>query len=120
MLPTALNHGELYFQQLGWSRTDGDRRLVMFDLATMAGLPRFTDIANVLAALAAQTGREQRELFATYLAALRTLTGVGLNESKVWEEMQLVRTLTSFQSLPWLTERSARPTLNATTEPGRV
>jgi hypothetical protein len=108
-LPLTLNHGELYFQQVGWSRTDGHRRLVMFDLETMATLPRFTDIANVLAELSAQTGRDQRELFATYLTVLRELTGVSLDEHQAWKDLQLIRTLTSFQSLPWLAKEAGHP-----------
>lgn len=111
-LPMTLNHGEMYFQQVGWSRR-GLQRLVMFDLETMARLPRFTDIGNVLEALAAQTGREQRELFATYLAALQRLTGVALDEDQAWNGMQLVRALTSYQSLPWLAERTRRPDISA-------
>ena len=117
VLPRTLNHGELYFQQVGWSQTGRHRRLVMFDLQTMARLPRFTDIANVLAGLAAQTGRKQRELFATYLATLRELAGVRLDEDQAWKDMQLVRTLTSYQSLPWLTQRAGHPQLSRTAAP---
>lgn len=108
-LPTALNHGELYFQQVGWSRTRQPERLVMFDLGTMALLPRFSDVANVLAPLAARAGREQRELFAIYLTELCDLTGVGIAESEAWEELRLVRAVASCQSLPWLTASQERP-----------
>ena len=96
-LPTALNHGEMYFQQIGWSA--GQRRLVLFDLESLALRPIFTDIAGMLAGLAALTGRSERELFATYLAML---PGSAWPESEAWETMRMVRVVRSFQSLPWL------------------
>jgi hypothetical protein len=96
-LPTALNHGELYLQQVGWSHG----RLVMFDLETMGLRPRFTDIATTLAGLAAYSDRRERDLFAGYLDAMRHLTGVALDEAEAWNEVLLVRTVDAFQGLPW-------------------
>jgi hypothetical protein len=113
-MPVALNHGELYFQHVGWSAADSGRRLVMFDMETAALLPRFTDIAGVLNGLSAQTGREERELFAGYLHALRRHTGIMLDESQALTEMRLVRIISSFQSLPWLAEMAGHPDLDST------
>lgn len=101
-LPTAINHGELFFQQIGWARAEGRRTLVMFDLETMSLRPRFTDVANVLVGLSELTGRDQRELFNAYLTALQECSGVAVNRQTAWEEMRLVRALSFFQSLPWL------------------
>lgn len=113
-MPVTLNHGELYFQQVGWSAADSGRRLVMFDMETVALLPRFTDIAGVLNGLSAQTGREERELFAVYLHALRRHTGIMLDEFQARTDMRLVRIMRSFQSLPWLTELAGHPDVDST------
>jgi hypothetical protein len=66
-MPTALSHGELYFQQVGWSDRDGMRTLVMFDLATLAHRPRLSDIGNILPLLARESGERELTLFETYL-----------------------------------------------------
>jgi hypothetical protein len=113
-LPVALNHGELYFQQVGWSVADGMRRLVMFDLETMGLRPRFHDIATVLAGTATYAGREQRALFASYLDALASLTGVMIDETQAWNEMRLVRTVIGYQGLPWRIEMLGHPDLTET------
>lgn len=101
-MPGCLNHGELYFQQVGWSTAGGGRRLVMFDLETMALLPRFTDVAGILHGLSHRTGRDERELFSSYLQYLNQLTGAALDEVEAWHELLLVRVVRTFQSLPWL------------------
>ncbi|MGW5363475.1 hypothetical protein [Actinopolymorpha pittospori] len=113
-LPSALNHGELYFQQVGWSGAGGEHRLVLFDLETMALLPRFTDIAAILRPLAVQTGCDERELFSRYLDALRQLTGYVLDENQAWTEMLSVRVVAAFQSLPWLTRTAGHPDIHDT------
>ncbi|HZC26237.1 MAG TPA: hypothetical protein VE287_04390, partial [Actinopolymorphaceae bacterium] len=117
-MPVALNHNELAFQQVGrpspGSRADGDRPLVVFDLETMALLPRFADIADMLGVLSEQTGRGQRELFATYLTALRHQTGVALDESSAWNELLTLRITRTFESLPWLTEIAGHPDVRST------
>jgi hypothetical protein len=113
-LPSALNHGELYFQQVGWSGAGGQRRLVLFDLETMALLPRFTDIAAILRPLAIQTGCDERELFFRYLDALRQLTEYALDENQAWTEMLSVRVTAAFQSLPWLTRIAGHPEVHDT------
>lgn len=104
-LPTALNHGELYLQQVG--RSHG--RLVMFDLETMGLRPRFTDIATTLAGLAAYSGREERDLLARYLEAVRHLTGVAHDEDDVWNEVRLVRIVDAHQGLPWRIDNAGNP-----------
>ncbi|WP_157181436.1 phosphotransferase [Actinopolymorpha alba] len=109
-LPTALNHGELYLQQVGWSRG----RLVMFDLETMGQRPRFTDIATTLAGLAAYSGREEWDLFASYLEAVRHLTGVDLDGAEAWKEVLLVRTVDAFAGLPWRLDNAGNPDLAET------
>lgn len=113
-MPSALNHGELAFQQVGWSGAGGEHRLVFFDLETMAVLPRFTDVAAVLRPLAMLTGRDERELFSRYLDALRQLTGDVLDESQAWTELLLVRVSALFQSLPWLTRIAGHPEVHDT------
>lgn len=95
-LPTALNHGELYFQQVGWS----GRQLVLFDLETVAWRPRFTDVAGVIAPLAQRTGRSEAELFGAYLRALSS----GVDESRAYRELLVVRAVSAFWSLPWRLE----------------
>jgi hypothetical protein len=104
-LPTALNHGELYLQQVGWS----GGRLVMFDLETMGMRPRLTDIATTVAGLAAYAGRDERDLFAGYLQAVRHLTGTAVDEAEAWNEVLLVRTVDAFQALPWRLENVGHP-----------
>ncbi|HEY8790796.1 MAG TPA: hypothetical protein VIM10_16935 [Actinopolymorphaceae bacterium] len=100
-MPAALNHGELAFQQVG--RT-GSGRVVLFDLETMAVLPRFTDVAAVLGGLAQLTGRDQRDLFGGYLREYVALTGTALQEESAWTELLSVRVVSSLQALPWLME----------------
>nr|WP_269091173.1 phosphotransferase [Actinopolymorpha cephalotaxi] len=107
--PTALNHGELGFQQVGWSGAGDARTLVVFDLETMAIRPRFTDIATVLGSLAALTGLSEPDLFAEYLGALREFTGQHLDEARAWAELRTVRVVVAFESLPWLAEVAGHP-----------
>ena len=107
--PLALNHGELYFQQVGWAGTADERRLVVFDLETMALLPRFTDVAALLREMSAQTGRTQRELFGRYLRSLHALTGHAVDETPAWDEVRMVRILSTFEGLPWYVEVAGQP-----------
>ncbi|MEQ7127670.1 hypothetical protein ABN034_24555 [Actinopolymorpha sp. B11F2] len=109
-LPTALNHGELYLQQVGWSHG----RLVMFDLETMGLRPRFHDIATTVGGLATYSGREERDLFSGYLDAMRDLTGVALEEADAWKEALLVRTVDAFQALPWRLDNLGHPDIAKT------
>lgn len=101
-MPLALNHGELYFQQVGWARRGDQRTLVIFDLESMARLPRLTDIAGILDALAARTGRDERELFALYLESFAALTGQQLPPEEAFRELRLVRLTGRCAALPWL------------------
>ena len=109
-LPMALNHGELFLQQVGWSRG----RLVMFDLETMGLRPRFVDIATTLSGLAAYSGREERDLFAHYLEAVRDLTGVVVDEAEAWKEALLVRLVNAYQGLPWRIDNAGHPDIAKT------
>lgn len=106
-LPTALNHGELYFQQVG--RTSAGR-LVVFDLETMAIRPRFVDIAAVLGGIARISGRTEREAFDHYLGALRARTGAAV-AGDPWREVLLTRAVSTFESLPWLLSGADDPDL---------
>jgi hypothetical protein len=101
-MPRALSHGELYFQQVGWSDRDGTRKLVMFDLATLARRPRFSDIANILPLLARESGERELELFETYLEALRQFTGLRPSVRQDARELRLTRVVGVCAALPWL------------------
>lgn len=85
--PLALNHGEMYFQQVGRSAAG---ELVVFDLETMSLHPRFADIAGILEPVAAMTGRSEPDLFASY------------QDPGDWRELLWTRVVRSFESLPWL------------------
>lgn len=113
-LPVDLNHGEFYFQQVGWSDAGGQRRLVLFDLETMSLRPRFTDLVAVLDALATRTGRDEHDLFDAYLAGLRRLTGCAMDERQAWTDMLNVRVVAAFESLPWLTRMDGHPEIHDT------
>jgi hypothetical protein len=103
-MPTALNHGELAFQQVGRTRSG---RVVLFDLETMAVLPRFTDVAAILEGLRVETGRDERDLFGRYLTRYRALTGTTVTPESGWHELLCVRVVSAIQSLPWLMEAAA-------------
>jgi hypothetical protein len=114
--PRALNHGELFFQQVGWADRQGGRReLVLFDLETMSLRPRFCDVAGILPALAARAGRDERALFALYLDSLRGLGGADLPVEASFREARLVGIAGRFAALPWLV-RENRPALPAVLE----
>ena len=99
--PTALNHNELALQQVGWTATGPDAQLVMIDLATMALLPRFTDLAGLLAPLAELTGTDESALTDTYLDRLADRTGHRLHGPEIHREIIAVRLMRTFESLPW-------------------
>lgn len=101
-MPDALSHGELYFQQVGWSDRDGARRLVLFDLATLDRRPRFTDIAGILPLLAQESGERELELFEIYLESLRQLTGLRPSIHQAARELRLTRVAGVCEALPWL------------------
>ena len=109
--PVELNHGELYFQQIGRRAAEQGGELVLFDFESTALLPRFTDVASILAGLSALTGRSERSLFEHYLAARRRRTGVGLDATVAWQDFLRVRVVTSFESLPWLIDVDESPSV---------
>jgi hypothetical protein len=106
-LPTALNHGELYFQQVGRTSAGG---LVVFDLETMAIRPRFVDIAAVLGGIARISQRPEREAFDHYLRALRARTGAAV-AGDPWRDLLLTRAVSTLESLPWLVSGADDPDL---------
>jgi hypothetical protein len=103
-MPRALSHGELYFQQVGWSDRNGTRTLVLFDLATLARTPRFSDIAGILPLLAQESGEPELELFEIYLDSLRQFSGQRQPVRQAVRELRLIRTADLCAALPWLLE----------------
>ncbi len=69
LMPTALTHGELYFQQVGV--TEDSPSVVLFDLATLAVRARLTDVANIVKPLAERTARRSTRCFSATLLSLR-------------------------------------------------
>jgi hypothetical protein len=100
-LPTAYNHCEFYYQQVGWSVNGGVRQLVVFDLATLIVCARFTDIGGVLPSLAVQTVLPEEKLFDIYLKAYCAKSGTTLDSAQSFQEMRLVRLVHYFWSLNW-------------------
>lgn len=112
-LPTALNHGELFFQQVGW--TGGpERRLVLIDLETVAVLPCFSDVASVLGGLRLLTGRSEQDLFATYLDRLPGHGGPRPPAAEAWRDLLLTRAVRDVQTLPWLASSVGDPDVATT------
>jgi hypothetical protein len=103
-MPTALNHNQMYFQQVGWAERENGRELVLFDLETMIVCPRFTDIAGLLFSLAIVSGRSQQELFQVYVKHLEACTGQPLSIEQAWRELRLLRVRENCFNLPWLVE----------------
>lgn len=110
-MPTAVTHGEMYFQQVGRA---GSGPLVIFDLATVGVRPRFADLASVFRGLAAR-GREEHHLMTLYLEALdnnRDIEPSAVQEAI--DELRRLRILGAFQSLPWLSDSIDVPELGIT------
>lgn len=107
-MPLAVNHGEFYFQQVGWTQPDATRRLVIFDLETMSLRPRFTDIASVLYPLSVYTGRAEVELFKVYLDRLRQLCPIAMDLGEALRELRLIRVTMECHSLPWHVREAER------------
>ena len=101
-MATALNHNQMYFQQVGWAEREYGRELVLFDLETMIVCPRFTDIAGLLFSLAIVSGRSQQELFQVYVQHLEACTGQPLPIEQAWRELRLLRVRENCFNLPWL------------------
>ena len=108
-MPLAVNHGEFFFQQVGWAHRGAARHLVIFDLETMSLRPRFTDVANVLYPLAVYTGRDQVELFGVYYDRLSQTNRLELDVHEALRELKLLRVTDSCHSLPWLVDEARRP-----------
>jgi hypothetical protein len=102
-MPLALNHGELYFQQMGWAEREDERELAMFDVETMSARPRFTDVASILYPLAGSSGLAEEILFAEYLEVLREIGARGIPDfDQALEELRILRVVGMTESLPWL------------------
>lgn len=106
-MPTALNHNQLYFQQMGWAARENGRELVLFDLETMVICPRFADIAGILFSLEAVCGKPQEDLFQTYLQRLSHYSGASLRFDEALRELRLLRVREGCYNLPWLSAGSA-------------
>lgn len=105
-MPTALTHGEMYFQQVGRS---GGGALVLFDLATLAVRPRFFDLCNIVSALAESTGVDERSLLGQYLDAIDALGVHVPTVDDAYHELRLLRITSAYQSLPWLVREHTNP-----------
>ena len=102
-MPTALNHGEFSYQQVGWAQRGSTNVLVMFDLATMAHRPRYFDIANILQSLAQESGSQEMDLFDFYLRSLDRFGGIVKQSGRdALHELRLTRACGNIQALPWL------------------
>ena len=108
-MPLALNHNEFYFQQVGWAQRESARRLVLFDLESMAVTPRFADIATILHPLSVYSGREQNDLFKVYLDRLQQRTQHRLDFKEALREFRFLRITQSCYTLPWLFDEAGRP-----------
>jgi hypothetical protein len=109
-MPTAVTHGEMYFQQVGRARTGP---LVVFDLATVGLRPRFSDLCSLLRGLAAH-GRDERSLLENYLDVLQSAGATAPPVTDAVDELRRLRVLGAFQSLPWLTRSLDDPDLGPT------
>lgn len=108
-MPVAVNHGQLFFQQVGWAQRGTTQQLVFFDLETMWLHPRFTDLASILYSLAVFTGRTEAALFEIYFDRLRELISLNLNIDTAYKEFRLLRITESCYSLPWLVDATRQP-----------
>jgi hypothetical protein len=117
IMPLAVNHNEFYFQQVGWAQRRSSRRLVLFDLESMALAPRFTDIANILYPLSVYTGRDQDGLFKIYLDRYFRLSKVNhLSFSDALRELRFTRIKGLMESLPWLVNQARQTSFIITPE----
>src|SRR5919199_2607119 len=103
-MPRAVCHGEFYFQQVGWAARNGTPTLVVFDLATLACRPRFSDIGNILPLLAQESGERELQLFETYLESLHQFMGRQVPVRQAVRELRLLRVADICEALPWLLE----------------
>ena len=103
-MPSAVNHNEFFFQQVGWAQRDNTRQFVIFDLETMGLAPRFTDMAEILYPLSRYTGRDQLELFKIYFVKMCELNQLELGIDLAFHELRLVNIQGTFWSLPWIVD----------------
>ena len=115
-MPAALNHGEFYFQQVGWAQHGLERQLVVFDLETMSVRPRFTDLASILYPLAIHAGQGEEDLFRFYLDCLGELQGSAPDLDAALREFRLLRITEACYTLPWLNAEARNKPANALRE----
>jgi hypothetical protein len=94
---------------VGWAQREENRELVLFDLETLAITARFNDIAGLLYPLSVYTGRDQTELFHTYLDKLSQLNQSEVIFNEAMRELRLLRIAEGCYSLPWLVESERDP-----------
>lgn len=105
-LPTALTHGEMYFQHVG-RRRGGD--LVLFDLATVGVRPRLSDLCSIVSVLAEQLAVDERDVLGRYLDETAALGAPVPAVDVAYEELRLLRIHSAYQSLPWLVSAHTDP-----------
>ena len=98
-MPTAVTHGEMYFQQVG-RRQEGSLR--MFDLATVGVRPRFSDLCSLVSGIARECALDEIDVFADYLVQLTLAGAAAPNVHDGLRELRCLRVLSCCQSLPWL------------------
>jgi hypothetical protein len=98
-MPTAVTHGEMYFQHVGRQR-EGSLR--MFDLATVGVRPRFSDLCSLIRGIARECALDEIDVIAGYLAQLARAGAAAPSVEEGLRELRRLRVLSCFQSLPWL------------------
>ena len=97
-MPTAVTHGEMYFQQVG-RRQGGSLR--MFDLATVGGRPRFSNLCSLVSGIAEECAWTRST--SSPSTSVATLAGAAApNVHDGHRELRCLRVLSCYQSLPWL------------------
>lgn len=98
-MPTAVTHGEMYFQQVGRRRAG---QLVMFDLATVGVRPRFSDLCSLVTGIDHECSWDEGDVLAHYLAELERAGATTPLLDEGLTELRRLRVLSCFESLPWL------------------
>ena len=98
-MPTAVTHGEMYFQHVG-RRRDGPLR--MFDLATVGVRPRFSDLCSLVSGIARESASDEIDVIADYLSQLMLAGTPAPSVHEGLRELRRLRVLSCCKSLPWL------------------
>ena len=116
-MPTAVTHGEMYFQQVG-RRQEGSLR--MFDLATVGVRPRFSDLCSLVSGIARECALDEIDVLADYLVQLTLAGAAAPNVHDGLRELRCLRVLSCCQSLPWLVRSLDGPHLRLETVADKV